>query len=200
VTTGRAHIVGRKLAASMGITFVQSLFLAACASAGDPTPPKDTAPPAPAVAFKDRRMSEFTPDFAGQIYDLRCGDCSYAHAIDVCVNLGRSSAVVRASLAAQSPPVTQCRTVTEHDRTSACQSDVELTLQGVEILRGSIDAGIPQKVRARFHYTLRGYAPKTSFLEATTSYFLFLYPNQERQRFDSEWMALALCPVTAESN
>lgn len=175
------------------------ILLTACAVA--PTPNTASAqaasPAVEQVAFKDRRMSEFTPDFIGKSYDLKCGDCAYWLVIDACGDLGRASAVVRATVSSEDVLATQCDQRTEHDSAYSCIADVAVNLRDVEILRGSLDAERVQRVATRFFYQTHGNPKKTEFLKSEP-YFLFVYANQAPQRFGTAWMAEAVCPAQAQ--
>jgi hypothetical protein len=175
-------------------------FVAGCATADDAAPATRALSSSVAdVPFKDRRMSEFSPAFAGQPYDLRCGDCSYALSIDVCVTLGKSSAVLGASIASLRPPSTHCEVINEHSRASRCSSDFEVSLRDVQVLRGSLDSKSAGKVAARFNYLVHGSEPVPDFLSPDIRYLFFLHPNHDRLRVDTVWMAEAVCPEV-ESN
>jgi hypothetical protein len=183
----------RKGAALVVLAGAGALGAVACV---DP-PIAEPALKAPLIAFKDRRMAEFSPEFAGKPFDLKCGDCSWRLLIDACSDLGRIPVIVRATVTSQEVMADRCDQRTEHDPAFSCMADVTANLKDVEILRASAATDSIGRVATRFFYENHGEPKRTEFLKPG-SYFFFLYRNPASQRVDNTWMAEAVCPVLTQ--
>ena len=159
--------------------------------------PSVVSPSATATAVADSRISDFHPEFAGQTFDFRCGECQFGGAFE-CRDLGNATMVIRGDGAAQTDLAFDCHDIPlVHDMQRRCSASVAMRFEAVQALYSIDQRAPPRSVDMTFDYvTVNSRAPR--FFDPGKTYTLFLHANPDRKRrLFSDHVPLAICPRDA---